>query len=158
MHNGLLLTNRVRINSAGQRDFPEQVVRATRRSSVIISEKWKIAPDTTSWEVLDEHAREVTGSFSALRLTQPDLASASPIAAFFGERTDYLQLIVIHPTILDYRSVSSQSEIFDIVYNDDITSLKLLLAEQEATIRDVGEEGRSSLHVIVSRLRPVEWS
>ena len=134
MHDGLLLTDRVGINSVGQRNLPEQVVRATRRSSLIIFEKWKIALDTTSWEALDEHAREVTGSFSTLRLTPMDLASASPIAAFFGERTDYLQSSVIHPTILAYRIVSLQSEIFEVVRKDDVKGLVLLLAEQKATI------------------------
>ena len=158
MHNGLLLTNCVGINSVGQRNMPEQVVRATRRSSLIIFEKWKIALDTTIWEALDEHAREVTGSFSALRLTPLDLASASPIAAFFGERTDYLQSSVIHPTILAYRCVSSQSRIFGILFQDDITGLMLLLAEQKATIRDVDEEGRSLLHVRIFRLRLIERS
>lgn len=147
MHNGLLLTNRVCINSAGQRNMPEQVIRATRRSSLIIFEKWKIALDTTSWEALDKHAREVSGSFSVLRLTPLDLASVSPIAAFFGERTDYLQSSVIHPTILAYRTVSSESEIFYTVLDENITGLMLLLAEQKATIRDVDEEGRSLLHV-----------
>ena len=88
IYNGLLLTSRVGINSVSHRNIPEQVIRATRRSSLIIFEQWKVALDTTSWEALDEHAREVTGSFSALRLTPLDLASASPIAAFFGERTD----------------------------------------------------------------------
>lgn len=57
MHNGLLLINRVGMNSVGRRNMPEQVIRATRRSSLIIFEKWKIALDTTSWEALDEHAR-----------------------------------------------------------------------------------------------------
>jgi hypothetical protein len=158
MHNGLLLTNRVGINSVGQRNMPEQVVRATRRSSLIIFDKWKIALDTTSWEALDEHAREVSGSFSALRLSPLDLASASPIAAFFGERTDYLQSSVIHPTILAYRTVSHQLEVFNILLKDDVTGLMLLLAEQKASIRDVDEEGRSVLHVRVSRLRPAERS
>ena len=69
MRNGLLLTNRVGIDSIGQRNMPEQVIKATRRSSLIIFEKWKLALDTTSWEALDEHAREVSGSFSALRLS-----------------------------------------------------------------------------------------
>ena len=159
MNNGLLLTNRVGINSVGQRQMPEQVIRATRKSSLIIFEKWKIALDTTSWEALDEHACEVTGSFSALRLTPLDLASASPIAAFFGERTDYLQSSVIHPTIFAYRPVSSQSEIFKIVLRDDITRLMLLLAEQKATTRDIDEEGQSLLHVRrMSRLRLIERS
>lgn len=48
MHNGLLLTNRIGINSVGQRDLPEQVIRAIRKSSLIVFEKWKIALDTTS--------------------------------------------------------------------------------------------------------------
>ena len=158
IQNGLLLTNRVGVNSLDQRSMPEQVIRAMRKSSLIIFEKWKIALDTTSWEALDEHAREVTGSFSALRLTPLELVSASPIAAFFGERTDHLQSSVIHPSVLAYRSVSRRSKIFDVLFLDDIMGLMLLLAEQKATIRDVDEQGRSLLHVRIFRLRSIEWS
>lgn len=98
----------------------------------------------------------MSGSFSALRLSPLDLASASPIAAFFGERTDYLQSSVIHPTILANRTVSSQSKIFNFIIKDDITGLMLLLAEQKATIRDVDEKGQSLHHVRVFRLRLIE--
>lgn len=147
MQNGLLLTNRVGINTIDQRRIPEQVIRLTRKSSLVIIEQWKVTLNTTCWEAVDEHGREARESFTALRLTPLDLVSASPIAAFFGERTDYLQLSVIHPTILAYRHVNRSSKVFDILLNDDLTSLMLLLAEQKATIRDLDEEGRSLLHV-----------
>ena len=149
MQQGILLTNRVGINSVDRRKLPEQVVRATRKSSLILLEKWEISLDTTTWKFLDEHAREVTGSLSALRLTPLNMASASPIAAFFGERTDHLQTSVIHPTILAFRIVGSESEIFDFVKKDDIAGLLKLLAEQKATTRDLDEEGRSLLHVSI---------
>jgi len=144
---GLLLTNRVGINSVDQRKIPEQVTKVTRKSSLIIFEKWKIVLDTTSWKALDEHAREAAGSFSALRLEPLNLSSASPVTAFFGERTDYFHHSVIHPTILAFRSVSSESEVFEIVINDDIPGLMKLLAEQKATTRDLDEDSRSLLHV-----------
>jgi hypothetical protein len=147
LQNGLLFTNRVGINSVGHRKIPEQVTKMTRKSSLLIFDRWKIALDTTIWEALDEHAREVTESFSALRLTPPDLASASPVAAFFGERTDYIQTCVIHPTILAFRTVRDRSDVFRSVTDDDITSLMKLLAEQKATIRDLDEDGRSLIHV-----------
>lgn len=149
MQHGLLVTNRVVINSVDQCNIPEQVIRSRRKSSLIVLENWKIALDTISWEALDEQAREVTGSRSALRLEPLDLSSASPVAAFFGERTDYLHTAVIHPTIFAFRSVSNQSEIFKVVVADDVTSLKQLLLEQKATTRDVDEDGRSLLHVSV---------
>ena len=149
MQQGILLTNRVGINTIDQHKLPEQVVRATRKSSLILFEKWKISLNTTTWKALDEHAREVTGSLSALRLTPLDQASASPIAAFFGERTDHLQTSVIHPTILAFRTVSSESEVFEVLLKDDLARLTKLLAEQKATTRDLDEDGRSLLHVSI---------
>jgi hypothetical protein len=147
MQSGLLLTNRVGINTTDRRKIPDQVIKMTRKFSLIILGRWKVALETTHWEAVDEHNREVRESFTALRLTPLDLASASPIAAFFGERTDYLQSSVIHPTILAYRRVSRSSKVFDVILNDDPKGLVLLLAEQKATIRDLDEQGRSLLHV-----------
>lgn len=149
MQNGLLLTNRVGINSLEQRKIPEQAIKATRKSSLIILGHWKIALDTLVWFALDERAREVTGSFSALRLEPLNLTSMSPIAAFFGERADHLQTSVIHPTIFAYRYVSDHSEAFNVVILDDVTGLVKLLAEQKATTRDLDSEGRSLFHVSV---------
>jgi len=147
MQHGLLLTNRVGINSVDRRKVHEQVVRVTRKSSLIIFEKWKISLDTASWKAFDEHAREVTGSFSVLRLEPLSFASASPVAAFFGERTDCLYTSVIHPTVFAYRSVNSQSEVFKLVADDDIDGFMKILAEHKATTRDLDGDGRSLLHV-----------
>jgi hypothetical protein len=63
LKNGLLITNCVGINSVDQRKIPEQVTKVTRRCSLIIFERWKITLNTTTWELLDEHAREMTASF-----------------------------------------------------------------------------------------------
>jgi hypothetical protein len=158
MQNGLVLTKRIKINSADRRKIPEQVIQATRKSSLIVLEQWKIALDTTSWEALDEHGRDVTESFSALRLTPLDLASASPIAAFFGERTDYLQSSVIHATILAYRCIGECSDAFRCVFSDDVVGLMMLLAEQRATIRDLDEGGRSLLHVSCAPHTEAIWA
>jgi hypothetical protein len=147
MQHGLLFINRVGINAMGKRKTSEQVVKATRKSSLLLFDKWRIALDTISWEALDEHARRVTGSFSALRLTPLELASASPVAAFFGERTDYHHTSMIHPTILTYRRISEESKVFQYVNLDHIDGLMKILAEHKATTRDVDEDGRSLLHV-----------
>jgi hypothetical protein len=147
MQHGLLFINRVGINAMGKRKTSEQVVKATRKSSLLLFDKWRIALDTISWEALDEHARRVTGSFSALRLTPLELASASPVAAFFGERTDYHHTSMIHPTILAYRRISEESKVFQYVNLDHIDGLMKILAEHKATTRDVDEDGRSLLHV-----------
>lgn len=152
LQNILLLVNRVGINSVGQRKITERITKVTRKSSLIVFDRWQIALDTKIWEALDEDAREVTESFSVLRLTPLDLASASPVAAFFGERTDYLQSSVIHPTVFAYRSVSHQSEVFAMVLGDDIAGLMMLFAGQRVTIRDLDEDGRSLLHVSMVRI------
>jgi len=151
MQHGLLLTSRVAINSVDQRRLPEQVVRRKQKSSLITFGIWKIVLDTTSWEALDEHSRVVTGSFSALRLEPLDVTSWSPIAAFFGERTDHIYTSVLHPSIYAYRRVPNRSEVFNVVVDDDVTGLMRLLAKQEATTRDLDEEGRSLLHVSTVR-------
>jgi hypothetical protein len=151
MQHGLVLTNRVEINSIHQRKIPEQVVKIRRKSSRIIFDKWKIAPDTTSWVALDENSRDVTGSFSALRLEPLDMTSASPVAAFFGERTDHLCISVLHPCIFAYRRVPNSSKVFNVVEADNVTGLMRLLAQQEATTRDLDEESRSLLHVSTFR-------
>lgn len=153
IQNGLLLTNRVGINLAGRRKLPEQVIGTKRKSSHVVFDKWKIALDTLSCKALDEHGRDVTECFSALRLEPLDFTSASPLAAFFGERTDCLHTTVIHPTIFAFRCVSSESEVFEAIMEDDIAGLIKVFAEQKATIRDCDEEGRSLLHVrIITQL------
>ena len=91
----------------------------------------------------------MTGSFSVLRLEPLNLASAPPMAAFFGERTDYYHTSAIHPTVFAYRRISRQSEVFKFVTIDDIHGFVKHLAEQKATIRDLDEYDRSLLHVSV---------
>ncbi|KAM0722308.1 hypothetical protein Q7P37_001749 [Cladosporium fusiforme] len=147
MQNGLLLTNCVGINAVSPRKIPGQFIKRKRNTSFVVFGKWKIVLDTLSWKALDEHERSVTGSFSALRLEPSDSTSASPVAAFFGERTDYIHgTTVIPPTIFAYRTVSKKSEVFRLVKEDDIAGLMKLLAEQKATTRDCDEVGRPLLH------------
>jgi hypothetical protein len=112
LQHGLLLTNRVEINSMNKRRIPEQVIRAKRKFSLVILENWQVALNTTSWEALEEHAQEVKGTFFTLRLTPMEVEFASPVAAFFGERTNYLQTSVINPTIFAYRTVKPSQRSF----------------------------------------------
>lgn len=148
MQNGLLLTNSVGINSTIDRRLPEQVIKSKRKCSIVVLGGWKIFLDTKKWEALNKHGDKVSGSFSALHLEPLDFASASPIAAFFGERTDHnLQPTVLRPAIFAYRTVSNQSEVFELIRGDNIAGLKDLILNQEATTWDCDEEGRTLLHV-----------
>lgn len=157
MQNGLLLTNSVDINSKIDRRLPEQVVKTRRKCSMVIMGGWKIFLDTKKWEVFDKHGDKVSRSFSALHLEPLDFASSSPIAAFFGERTDHdLQPTVLRPAIFAYRTVSNESEVFEAILFDDITRLKELILNQEATTWDCDEEGRTLLHVSKCRLETVQ--
>lgn len=148
MRGGLLLTNSVGINSTVDRRLPKRIIQAKRKCSMVILDGWKMFLDTKTWEALDEHSRKISGAFSALHLEPLDFASASPIAAFFGETIDHVsRTSVIGPAILSYRTVSKGSEVFKVVKRDDIARLKELILNQEATMWDCDEDGRTLLHV-----------
>lgn len=151
LQKGLLRADRVMVNSTplSRRKAFSQVTETTRKRSVIKLGKWKICLDTLICKSLDGERRDVIDSYSSLRLDALSSKSAvtNSIAAFFGETTEYNQKTVMHPTILAYRVVDSNSEIFRLVERDDLQGLIGMLAEQRATVRDCDQEGRSLLHV-----------
>ena len=53
----------------------------------------------------------------------------------------------INPVILAYRTVPNDSEVFEVVINDDLAGLLALLAYGKATVRDCDEGGATLLHV-----------
>lgn len=111
LQHGLLLANRVKVNSASvsRRTMPTHVLEVKRKSSVVTIGSWELRLDTTVCESVDSAGRDVSESFSSLGLRPIARSSVglSSVAAFFGERTLYLQRNVIHPTIIAYRNVDS---------------------------------------------------
>jgi hypothetical protein len=156
LQDGLLMANCVKVNSASvsRRTLPTHVLEVKRSSSVITVGKWKLRLHTTVCESVDTAGRDVTESFSSLRLSPCGRSSVggSSVAAFFGERADYLQRSVIHPTIMAYRNVDSSSKVFELIRDDDVNGLTRLIAIQEASTRDCDAEGRSLLYVSIHHI------
>jgi hypothetical protein len=157
LQNGLVSVNRVSINSApnSRRTLPTHVFEVNRKSSVIIAGKWEIRLDTINRDSIDTKGREVTESFSSLRLKPAEgpIVGGTSVSAFFGERTDHLQRSFFSPTIITYRTVDSSSEVFDLVRRDDVDGLVRLIALQKASARDCDEDGRSLLFVSTPALK-----
>jgi hypothetical protein len=151
LQDGLLMANCVKVNSVStsRRTLPMHILEVKRRSSVITVGKWKLQLHTTVCGSVDTAGRDVTESFSSLRLSPCGSSSVggSSVAAFFGEREDYLQRSVLHPTIVAYRNVDSSSKVFELIRDDDVNGLTRLIALQEASTRDCDAEGRSLLNV-----------
>ena len=53
----------------------------------------------------------------------------------------------MHPTVTAYNRVPSNADVFKLVMNDDLESLKRLLACGSASLWDCDHMGRSLLHV-----------
>jgi hypothetical protein len=153
LQNGLLQVNRVSVNSVSnsRRTMPAHLIGFKRQRSVIDLGTWKIQLDTVSRESIDTTGRDVSESFSSLRLksTRSPGLSQSSISAFFGERTDYSQRSFLSPTIIVYRTVESSSEVFKLVRDDDVDGLMRLFALQKASARDCDPYGRSLFFVSI---------
>jgi hypothetical protein len=156
LKDGLLMSNCVKVNSvsASRRTLPTHILEVKRRSSVITVGKWKLQLHTTVCGSVDTVGRDVTETFSSLRLSPCGRSSVggSSVAAFFGEREDYLQRSILHPTIVAYRNVDRSSKVFELIRRDDVNGLTRLIALQEASSRDCDAEGRSLLYVSVHRI------
>jgi hypothetical protein len=156
LKDGLLMSNCVKVNSvsASRRTLPTHILDVKRISSVITVGKWKLQLHTIVCGSVDTAGRDVSESFSSLRLSPCERSSlgGSSVAAFFGEREDYLQRSVLHPTIISYRNVDSSSKVFKLIEADDVNGLTRLIALREALTRDCDEEGRSLLYVSMHRI------
>ena len=151
LQNGLVSVNRVSINSApsSRRSLLTHVYEVKRKSSVIVVGSWEIRLDTVIRDSIDTKGREVSESFSSLRLKPAGgaVVGGTSLSAFFGERTDHLQRSFFSPTIITYRTRDNSSEVFDLVYDDDVDGLIRLIALQKASARDCDADGRSLLFV-----------
>ena len=151
LQNGLISVNRVSINSApnSRRTLPTHLFEVKRKSSVIVVGRWKIRLDTVIRDSIDTKGREVSESFSSLRLNPAGgpVVGDTSVSAFFGDRTDHLQRTFFCPTIITYRTVDDSSEVFELVRDDDADGLIRLIALQKASARDCDEDGRSLVFV-----------
>jgi hypothetical protein len=151
LKDGLLMANCVKVNSVStsRRTLPTHILDVKRRSSVITVGKWRLQLHTTVCGSVDTAGRDVTESFSSLRLSPCGRSSlgGSSVAAFFGEREDHLQRSILHPTIIAYKNVARSSKGFQLIRADDGNGLARLIALQEASTRDCDAEGRSLLNV-----------
>jgi hypothetical protein len=151
LQTGLLSVNRVSINSASssRRTLPSNVLKATRKSSVVTVVTWEIRLDTVMCDSIDATNKDVKGCFSSLRLkpARSPGPGATMFSIFFGGRTDYLQRSFFSPTIITYRTVDSSAEVFELVGNDDVDGLVKLVALQKASARDCDADGRSLFFV-----------
>lgn len=66
---------------------------------------------------------ETDQSKSVLRLEPLRLQVSSPLVAFFGTRTDFLQTNILHPVILAYRKIPQDSDVFRLIDTDDVEGL-----------------------------------
>lgn len=95
----------------------------------------------------DDEGNEVLQQVSAIRFNPSSERAGSSFVALFAGEIDHYQKIVLHPTIMAYRNVPSNSKVFQLVEEDDLEGFKRLLLAQEATTRDCDENGISLLGV-----------
>ncbi|KAM0717651.1 hypothetical protein Q7P37_007503 [Cladosporium fusiforme] len=150
LQKNLLRADHVMVNStpSARRRASSQVMKTTRKCSILKLGSCQIRLDTTTCKWLDGGGRDVVDSSSSLRLDSLSSRSGKglSVAALFGEKTEYSQRTVMHPTILAHRTISDKSEIFILIRRDDLDGVKRLLIEQKATVRDCDQDGRSLLH------------
>jgi hypothetical protein len=140
----------IKINAVSPQARTSRPYKAYSKATRIISGNWQISLTT---KVL--HSRSIDGQIlietcSALDVQRRMHSSQIPcIAAFFSEKIDVDQTVLMHPVVLAYNQVDSRAKVFDVVRNDDLDGLMKLLARGQASIRDCDKEGRSLLHVSI---------
>lgn len=147
IRDSMVLWRRVSVNHGVPKIKPSPGSHIDRKTDHFSFERWKITLHTTQIRSYDEHGREVVQSLSSLQLQPGCSTTGTPIAVFFGEQANFFSTSIIHPVILAYRAIPENSEIFQLVENDDVEGLKRLLMEQKATTRDCNQYGTSLLGV-----------
>lgn len=152
LRDGLVFVDRVSVNSPliKQRLATLPLVRKKRRTSIVTVGGLQIHLDTLTSTSLDALGENIIQTTSVLQVapTAPFPTGTPNFAVIFGERTDSVQRSIIHPTILAYRTVSSGSAAFVLLFQgDNVDGLIRLLATQQATLRDCDVLGRSLLAV-----------
>lgn len=101
---------------------------------------------TTSASQRESGVRNL-GTFSTLRVESQHQSSQGALAVFFSEHWNGQTISTIPPTVMAYRMVSNDAEVFKLIRDDDLDGLLRRLACGHASIRDCDERSRSLLHV-----------
>lgn len=109
--------------------------------------QWKISLVTTIPDLQRESELQKVETFSTLRVESQHQSSQAALAVFFSEQWNGQTTSAIPPTVLAYRMVSNDAEVFKLIRDDDLDGLLRLLACGYASIHDCDERGRSLLHV-----------
>lgn len=149
-----LLARRVVLNPATQNIVKMsklKVDRAIWKRDTMRFRHWIVTLMTRQREYRDESGSEVIESLSRLQIevSDRDKILVSPIDAFFSssERSDFSQTSFIPPIVFAYRLVDADSEVFHALQMDDVDSLKKLLYDRKATLRDCNSDDESLLSV-----------
>lgn len=145
--NCLIVAKRVDINTGIRRTRYTKLTRVVRKYDEVTFGQWKISLRTSVFEFRNEDGTDVVDSLSSLYLDPRSSDASVPIAVHFGETTIQSAVSFINPVILAYRTVRNESEVFEVIRNDDLSGLVTLLADGKATVRDCDEHGATLLHV-----------
>lgn len=154
-----ILARQVGINNSAQimaTKLHAKAIELSRRNDTVEFGRWTITLTTRTVKYRDEGGIEYIESLARLHLEAfgSSRTSVAPVSILFGERTDYRESRFIPPTIVAYRRVSIDSEVFHLVSDDDIDGFRELLSTQRATMRDCDMQDRSLLHVSTCEYAP----
>lgn len=145
----LRVARQVDINADFQRSGRSKLVRTTRRHNTATSGSWKIYLTATTVKSRDEDGSEVIKLLYSLCLEPQSPATGHPVQAYFGA-IEHLGRTFLPPVVFAYRIIPNDSEVFEMIKQDNLQSLRELIENGTATTRDCDEENRSLLHVSLS--------
>lgn len=143
----LKIAGRVDVNTGFRRAQNAKVTRLIRKYDKVAFEQWEISLRTVEVESRNSDGTEVIDSVITLCLEPRISGSGLPVTVHFGETKTHTGVSFINPVILAYRIVLENSEVFEMIRNDDLEGLKSLLADGKATIRDCDKYSATLLHV-----------
>ena len=135
------------INSTPQRKPISKYAKAKTRRVFVQIGRWDISLTTITRDSPLEGSLCYVETFSTLRVEPRRQSSGSALAVFFSECWDGRATSTIPPTVLAYKMVNDDAEVFQRIKDDDLDGLIRLLACGKASIHDCDGSGRSLLHV-----------
>lgn len=145
----LRVARQVDINADIQRSGHSKLVRTTRRRNAATFGPWEIFLTTTTVKSRDEYGNDVIKSLYSLCLEPQSPAAGQPVQAYFGV-IEHLGRTFLPPVVFAYRIIPNDSQVFEVVKQDDLQSLREFIENGTVTTRDCDEENRSLLHVSLS--------
>ena len=146
-------TNHVKINEARLRHRLTGVTEARGDVFSASTKDFELRLVTTTLNSKQANGFSKTRICHRLYMYSMGTRRRSHITAFFSEETDYHQTTWLHPNILAYNQLPSDSQVFDLVREDDLSGFKRLLYFGEASVRDCDEEGRPLLFVSTANMQ-----